>query len=61
MRGRFAGRVVHPKCLTLNGVAYPLRFCSLQRVGHSSLRSTAVEQQDAMAGGPHVGFYVWGF
>ena len=29
-------RVAHPKCLALNGVAYPLRFCYLQRVGTSS-------------------------
>jgi hypothetical protein len=28
-----------PKCLALNGVAYPLPFCFLQRVGNSSPRS----------------------
>src|SRR5712692_6552193 len=31
-------RVEHAKCLALNRVPYPLRFCSLQRVGSSSLR-----------------------
>ncbi len=36
-------RVARPKCLTLNGVAYPLRFCFRQRVGHSSLRLASAE------------------
>src|SRR6266404_5187919 len=31
-------RVAQPKCLALNRVAYALRFCFSQRVGHSSLR-----------------------
>ncbi len=36
---RRRGRVAQAKCLEINGVPHPLRFCFLQRVGNSSLSS----------------------